>query len=293
MGLFMLLIVSIMWSFVGILVKIASQITDSFTISFFRFFFGVVFLCLFILIRNKKIKLHWASKWIWFGALGKCCNYIFENLGISLGHAYGNILVMPIQALFLVVVSAIFFKEKIITRSWIAVALCIIGVFLVSWNGLPLSLLFSSNALITLLFVISAIGAGIHLLSQKILIETMESADMNLAVFFLSTLITATPLPFTFHYKGTFLLSSCIALIVLGLITGMSFYLYANALKKVPFLAAVILSNSSILFTLLWTWLFFREPITQYVITGAILFLIGVILLNLPKNFPRNRTKLI
>lgn len=289
----MLLIVSIMWSFVGILVKIATQMTDSFTITFFRFFFGVVFLCLFMFIRGKKIKLHWMSKWIWFGALGKCCNYIFENLGISLGHAYGNILVMPIQAIFLVLVSALFFKEKIIARSWIAAVLCIIGIFLVSWNGIPLALLFSSNALITLLFVFSAIGAGIHLLSQKILIETMESADMNLSVFFLSSLMTVAPLPITFRYHGTFLLSSCLALIILGLITGISFYLYANALKKVPFLAAIILSNSSILFTLLWTWLFLREPITQYVVIGATLFIIGVILLNLPKNFFRNRTKFI
>jgi len=279
MGVIMVLIASLMWSFVGVLVKQASTMVGSTTITLSRFLFGAIFLGLFLYIRDKKINFKYNSKWIWFAALAKSINYIFENIGISLGYAYSNILVLPIQGLFLVLISALYLKEKVSLRKWISALICLFGVFIVSWNGLPLKVLFERNIFITLLFVISGIGAGAFIFGQKMLIDSMESAHMNFSVFLLSTIIVAVPVPFTFEFNG-FGILPLLALIFLGLITGLSFYIYANALKKVPFLIAAIISNTSVLFTLLWSYLFYREPITPYIIAGTFMFVIGIILLN-------------
>ncbi len=272
------------WSFVGILVKTASLFVSSSVISFSRFFFGIIFLAVLLYIRDKKITIYWKYNWIWYGAIGKSLNYIFENIAISMGFAYGNIIVGPIQAMLLIMVSAFYFKEEISRRSWVATIMCVLGVILVSWNGLPLHDLFKDHLIVTLLFVLSAIGAGIHFLSQKILINSMDSAIMNFSVFSISTVITAAPLPVTFAWKGSFSLLALLALVFLGFATGITFYLYANVLKKIPFLVAVIVSNSGILFTLLWAHLFFNEPITHYIISGASMFIVGMILLNIPKD---------
>lgn len=85
MGYVLLFLATLLWSFVGILVKSASTMADSMVITFARFGFGIVFLGLFIRWKGPGIKLRFNLNWIWIGALGKSCNYFFENMAISSG----------------------------------------------------------------------------------------------------------------------------------------------------------------------------------------------------------------
>jgi drug/metabolite transporter (DMT)-like permease len=101
-------------------------------------------------------------------------------------------------------------------------------------------------------------------------------------VFTWCTLITAVPAAINGKWSGNINLIAIAAVLALGLITGVSFFLYANALKKIPLLVAVIVSNSSMMLNFLWSWLFFNEKITAYILIGGIVFITGVILLNLP-----------
>jgi drug/metabolite transporter (DMT)-like permease len=288
----LVLLIALMWSFVGVLVKYAAMMVDSGTITLCRFLFGVFFLALLLKAKQQKILFYWKNKWVWIAAIGKCVNYIFENIAISIGFAYGNVIVLPVQTMFLSFISILYFKEELYFRKISAVLLCVIGVMLVSWKGAPLSELLSSG-FITILFVISAIGAGIHIIGQKKLIDHMDSANMNFSIFLLSTFITAVPVPYTFHSTGSFSIVSAFSLIALGFITGISFYINAKVLKKIPLLVSAIISNCSVLFTLFWAWLFFREPINQYVILGAITFVLGIILLSIPRktNLPANNVE--
>lgn len=283
MNILLLFLTAIMWSFVGVMVKSASMMVGSSVITLSRFLFGVVFLGLYLLIKKKKIKLLWRNKWIWFGVIGKSINYLFENLAISMGFAYGNIIVWPVQAIFIAFVAVFYFDEKIYFKKLLAIILCICGVLLVSWKGVPLKEFFGQSFLITILFVISAIGAGVHVISQKKLIETMGSGNMNLSIFLYSAIFTAIPVPFNFQITGDLNIWPVISLLGLGFVTGISFYIYAKALKKTPLIIAVIISNSSVLFTLLWSRLFFQEPINIFVKVGALLLLTGLIVLNIPK----------
>lgn len=283
MGVIYVLIAALMWSIVPVLVKSASFMVDSYTITFSRFFFGIILLFLFVWIRQGKVKIGWKDKWIWYGALGKAINYIFENLGISIGYAYEQIVVMPMGMIYMLFVSVLLFKEKLNRYSIVACILSVIGILLVSWDGMPLEQLLETNFVVTGLFALSALGATFHFASQKILIEKMSSEQMNLNVFFWATIITAFPLPFTFETADTgFNMWSMISLIALGTITAVSFYIYGLGVKKVSFITLSILINSSVLFTLLWSYLFYGEPITMYTVSGAIVFLLGMILVNIP-----------
>ena len=282
MGIFLLLVSTLMWSFVGVLVKSASLMVDSYTISFARFFFGIVFLGAILWLRGGKWNISWRSKWIWYGAVGKVCNYVFENSAITLGYAYGNILIMPMLMIFMMLFSIFYFKEKLTSFHGLAALFCLAGIMIISWNGLPIDQIFDLNAVLTGLFALSALGACFHTLSQKILIQSMKSDEMNWSVFVWCTLMTAAPLPLRFKTTGEWSGWAMIALILLGLITGISFYLYALALKKVTFMVASVLVNSSVIFTLLWSSLFLQEPITPYIVSGSLLFITGMILINIP-----------
>lgn len=279
----LLLIPALMWSLVGVMVKSASAMFDSGVITFCRFLFGAVFLGILLLLKDKKIVFHWKYKWIWFGMIGKSCNYIFENLAISMGFAYASIIEMPTQAIFLTFVAIFFFNEEIYTRKIIAIILCVIGVMMVSLKGASIKEFLHTNLLITILFLLSSIGSGIHLISQKKLIQRLDNGNMNFSVFLLCTAFTAVPIPFTFRYTGHASFWAIYSLLGLGIITGASFYIYSEVLKKVPFLITAIVSNSSVLFMLLWAWLFFKEPINKSVIIGAIILISGLILLNIPR----------
>jgi drug/metabolite transporter (DMT)-like permease len=278
-----LFVVALMWSFVGVMVKSASGMVSSSVITLCRFLFGSVFLVLFLRFRRETIRIFWKDKWVWIGVAGKSCNYIFENLAITLGFAYTNVIVWPVQAIFLTFVAVIIFGEEMGVQKTMAVLLCIIGVLLVSWKGLPLAEFFGANLTSTILMIVSAIGAGVHLISQKKLIAYLDSGNLNFTVFFISTLVTALPLPWTFKFTGPVNPWALVSLAGLGVVTGASFYIYAEALKKVPFLVATIISNSCVLFTLLWSWLFFKDKINGYIITGAVILLIGLIIINVPK----------
>lgn len=277
----MLITAVLMWSFVGVLVKYASMMVDSSMITVCRFLFGVIFLGALIKLNKQKFDFNWRNRWVWIGAIGKCVNYIFENIAVSIGFSYGIIINMPIQTAFLAIVSVCYLGEKINLRKIISILLCLAGVVFVSGKGSFLAMITSN--ITTILFAIAAIGAGIHIVSQKKLLGRMDSANMNFSTFLLCTIITGIPLPYTFHTTGEFSWIALFSLIALGLITGMSFYLTSKVLGKLPLLTITIMTNFSVIFSLLWSWLFFNERIDEYVIFGTVTFIVGIILLSIPE----------
>lgn len=276
----------LMWSVVGVMVKSASQMVDSGIISFCRFFFGVVFLWLFLLIQRKPIGLYYKDKWIWIGVAGKSLNYILENLAIAIGFVYTQVIVWPVMTIFLTLYAVFFLGEKINARKTFAITLCFAGICLVSWKGMPLEKVFGGGLIPTLLMTASAIGGGIHMLASKKLVTRMDSGNLNLSTFFFATILTAVPMPLTFSFTGICNPWSIASLIGLGFITGISFYLYAESLRKVPFLVATIVTNSCVLFTLMWSVLIYKEDVNGYVITGVIILLAGLIIINIPNKAP-------
>lgn len=277
-----LIIATLSWSLVGVLVKTAAFQFDSYTITFARFSIGVLALAAIVLASRKSLRPAAVNRWIWIGAIGKCVNYLFENLGVSIGYAYGNILVQPTQTIVLLIISILLFKEKLTAKSAISAAVVLFGVVLISWNGRPLGDLFGEQGWISILFIFSGVGAGLHLLAQKMLLDAMDDVSMNYSMFFWASLITMMPLPFGADWKPAFVPNAWAAALALGLITGVSFILSSKAMRTVKFSVAVIVSNLAVLFTIVWAALFYREPITVFIMIGTVVVVFGMTLLNWP-----------
>lgn len=219
-------------------------------------------------------------------------NYLLENLAISIGFVYAQVIVWPVMTVFLTFYAVVFFGEKINAQKAVAIVLCLVGISLVSWKGMPLEKVFGGGLIPTLLLAASAIGGGIHMLASKKLVTRMDSGNLNLSTFFFASVVTVVPMPITFSFSGIFNPWSIASLIGLGFITGISFYLYAEALRKVPFLVATIVSNSCVLFTLVWSSLFYKEDVNGYVITGVIILLAGLIIINIPNKVQAKEAEL-
>ncbi|MBR6764435.1 MAG: DMT family transporter [Clostridia bacterium] len=274
-------VATIMFSFVGTLVKVATPMAPSSAVTLSRFFFGVFFLLLVCLFTKHKPKLLFTNKWIWVAVIGKCINYFCENIALQQGATFGNIVVYPSQAVTMCLLSAIFFGEKIGPRKILSTILCVSGILIISWNGNSLSGFFGDALPLTLLFVLAAVGSATFIFCQKMLIQTLPSTDMNLSVFSICALIAAFPTGMQYDDFGPFRWDSMLALIALGAITGLAFLLVAKSLKSMSLVVSGMIQNSSAIFSLLWAAIFWHEPITAYVVVGTLIFFTGLIFINL------------
>lgn len=291
MGIVYLLCVAIMFSFGGSCAKLISPYFSSEYITLFRFVVGVLFLLLFKLVRRQRLRsdfrsmLRACSGWLIFGAVSKALAYLTENYGLTHGVSYGNILVQPVQTICLACVSAFVLHEQISRRKALFFLPCILGVLIVSWNGRSLEGFLSGNLLITGLYIATGVFAACHVFAQKKVADRMDILDSNLTMFSISALVSVFPtLPAT--SAGALVgvrpdLACILAILAFGFITGAGFYLNAKAIPLVPFYMVPIVQSTMALFSILWGVLFFHEPISVYIIAGTLLFLGGIIGLQL------------
>lgn len=291
MGYLYLLCVAMMFSFGGTCVKLISPYFSAEYITFFRFFIGVIWLLILKRIKGQKFRsdfrvvLKAMIGWIIFGAAAKWLAYLTENYALSHGPSYGNIVVQPVQTIFLTLASVFLFKEKITKKQVGCIGLCMAGVLLISWNGRSMSEFIGENFLLTGLFLLSGMCAGSHVLTQKMVADKMDIIDSNLSIFAISGVFAIFPtLPSL--TSGTMAgvrpdLPCILAILAFGFITGIGFYLNAKAIPLVPFYMVPIIQSTMVIFAILWGVLFFHESISTYIVVGTATFLVGLIGLQL------------
>ncbi|MFA5561183.1 MAG: DMT family transporter [Eubacteriales bacterium] len=281
MGYIYLLLVTLGFSFVGVFVKTASLAVNAYWISFLRFAVSLVPLLIIMLYRERKIRLRLFLPAIVIGALGKSLNYLAENYALEQGVSYGNILVWPVQCIVALFFSVYLFREKMTGQKLFGALLCLLGIGAIAWNGASLSNFLGENLLFTALYVLAGLGASAFMVVQRKLLYRMSALEANTSMFVVATVVTALPLPFVGETTGVFPFSSLLAIAGLALVSAFGFLMVAAAMKTVPFFMVSIIQSTSVLFTLLWGSLFYREPITAYIIIGTLLFVAGIVFVNL------------
>lgn len=287
MGYLYLLCVALMFSFGGTCVKLISPYFPPAYITFFRFSVGVCFLLLLKAVKRQPFRKDFFSAarlvvgWILLGAVAKWVAYLTENYALSRGPSYGNIITQPVQMVFLTLSSVILFREKLPLRKLFCIFLCTAGVLCISWNGRPLEVFFQENIFLTGLFILSGLCAGCHVLAQKMIADRMDIIDSNLSIFALSALLAMVPLipgAAGGELSGIRPDFGCIAgILMFGFITGIGFYLNARAILLVPFYMVPVIQSTMAIFAILWGVLFFHEKISIYIAGGTVLFILGII----------------
>ncbi len=291
MGYVYMLSVALLFSFGGTCAKLISPYFGPAFITFFRFAVGVCFLLLLKAIRRQPFRKDYRASvkrlagWILFGAVAKWMAYLAENYGLAHGPSYGNIVTQPAQAIFLTLTSVFLFHEKLSRKKVACIVLCLVGVLCISWNGRSLESFFQENALLMILFIISGICAGSHVLAQKMIADQMDIIDSNLTIFTISGILSGTAL-LPQVAEGALIgvhpnVGCLFGILMFGFITGIGFYLNAKAIPLLPFYMIPILQSSMVIFAILWGALFFHEAITVYIVAGTLMFLFGIIRLQL------------
>lgn len=283
-GYIYMVILAVLFSFGGILVKTSGTLFSPFMISFLRFGIGIVLLILLQLLRRKPLRFHLLHRYILLAGIAKAVNYLLENIGLVGGFSYGNIFVWPVQAVVALIVSALVFHDKITKRSIAGTILCVFGVMVVVWNGAAPGELPKDQIGLFLLFLVSGIGAALFVVFQKLALRDFGSAETNLSVFVNGGAICLVPvIPGGAEgaLPGTLSVPALLSMLALGAITGIGFLLQAEAVRRIPLYIATVINSATVIFSLLWAAIFFHEPVTRYIVTGSLIFLAGILMINI------------
>ena len=280
MGYIYLLLQALIFSFGGILIKTTSTSFSPFMVSFMRFVLGVAFLSLLQLVRGKRPHLTLANRLVVFGGIAKTLHYLGENYGVMHGFSYGNVVIWPVQTVVVLLISTFVLKEKVTWRAVAGAFLCVSGIVLLTWNGMPLKDFIGGQGPLLIAFVIAGIGASLFSVAQKKLLDRMDTVELNNSMFFIGGLCAGGVLPLTSAPVTGLRLPAVVALLILGAITGVGFLLQAEGFKTVPLFVATVVQSSTVLLSLLWAALLYHERITGWIIAGTALFLAGILLVN-------------
>ena len=161
--------------------------------------------------------------------------------------------------------------------------LCVSGIVLLTWNGMPLKDFIGGQGPLLIAFVIAGIGASLFSVAQKKLLDHMDTVELNNSMFFIGGLCAGGVLPLTSAPVTGLRLPAVVALLILGAITGVGFLLQAEGFKTVPLFVATVVQSSTVLLSLLWAALLYHERITGWIIAGTALFLAGILCINLKR----------
>ena len=299
MGYIYLLLVALCFSLGGTCVKTCNPFFAPSMITFLRFFIGVLWLLGLKIVFKKHFrsdfiesaKSHW--KWLAIGALSKFLHYTLENIALTPGVSYGNILTQPVQMILLTILGVTVLHERMTLPRLIGVTLCVAGILLISWNGLSLTELLSGNIRVTILYIIAGIFAGLFVFAQKQTASDFDILDSNLVMLSIASFLgffvplgqgnLAPAAPPT--------LSCILAILFLGFITGIAFYLNAMAIKLVPFQMVALLQSTMVFFAIGWGILLFHESVSIWIISGTILFVIGIVVSQQHKTAPQSKAE--
>ena len=287
MGYLYLMMVAFFFSFGGTCVKLIRPYFNPYMITFLRFFIGVLWLLLLKAVSRRRTRAdfraqlwaHWP--WLVLGATAKLLSYITENVALSEGVSYGNILTQPAQIILVTILGVTVLREKMSGEKWTGMALCLLGILLISWNGLPPEALMGEKLVLPLLFVISGFCNGLLVFAQKKAAPYFDILDSNLFMFSL-----AAALGFLVPaFQGAVLPAAApsalciVAILGFGFSTGIGYYLNAKAIPLVPFRMVALLQSTMVFFTLAWGILFFHEAVSGWIIGGTVLFVIGIVMM--------------
>ncbi len=281
MGYVYLLLQALIFSFGGILIKTAAQCFSPFMVSFLRFALGVLFLLALQIIRGRRPRLVLLNRVIVFGGVAKTLHYLGENYGVTHGFSYGNVVIWPVQTVVILLISVLFLRERVTKRAVAGAFLCVTGIGLLTWNGAPPEAFFGAQGALLLAFVIAGIGASLFSVAQKKLLDRMDTVDLNTSMFVIGGLCAAGVLPLTDAPVTGLQIPAAVAMLMLGAITGAGFLLQAEGLKTVPIFTATLVQSYTVILSLVWAALLYRERITGWIVAGTALFLIGILIVNL------------
>lgn len=266
-----LLIFSILSSLTGIFVKLVFGMS-AYSILFYRAFFGVSLIFVFLAITRKisELRLRYYRDTFLVGILqGISILFLFLALQISdVSNVYFLLYLAPI---FSLAFSKIFLKEKIHKNTYFGVGIAIIGTSVIL--GIDSISIGSENMLGNVFAISASIFFALMLIPSKRLSEKVSS---DYIVFWQYLIIAIFSLPFAFVGFDAFA-ANIIPLMSIGVLcTGLAFIFFMQGVKRVKAQKVFIVTSLEPFFASLFAYHFLHETIAWQTVIGGLSVLSGI-----------------
>jgi drug/metabolite transporter (DMT)-like permease len=283
---------AVFWGILAIALKFTVKYIHPYSIVWIRYLFAFLSISIWFLITDKK-KLGIIFRpplLLLTGAIFLGINYIGYMQGIRYSGPENAQILIQLGPIMLAAAGIIFFKERLSFRQFMGFIIAGIGLYIFFNDQSGHSLVDKSEYKLSVFYlVIAAVSWSIYGISQKKLVRTWPSQQLNLVIFGLPVLLF---LPFVNFSDFTGLsMKMWLILLFLGVNTIIPYAAFAACLKYIEANKAsiIIILNPIITFLVmaLLTWLdvtwITHENITLYGFAGVAFVLSGAVLAILPK----------
>ncbi len=259
----------IAFTFMAALIKAAGKVPPG-EIVFFRSFFAIIPISGYLLLTGTlttALKTKDPFGHIWRGFIGVSAMgfgfYAITRLPLpevtALGYA---------SPLFVVLLSAIFLKEKVRIYRWTAVLVGLVGVIIILWPRLtffesPLGIEETYGALAT---IVGAFLAAIAMLIVRRLVKTEETQTIVLFFSISASLFALLTIPFGWVALNQ---QQIMALIAAGMIGGVAQILLTESYRHAEASVLAPFEYASILLAIVIGYFAFAETPNAYTIVGS------------------------
>jgi len=266
-----LIAAAVLWSTGGLLIKYVSW--NPLAITGMRSAISAVLIIVFL----KKPRFHFSFHQVG-GALCFTGTVIFFVSATKLTTAANAILLQYTAPIYTALFSRRFLNEKTHWFDWIAVAAVFCGIFLFFLDDLTLGGYYGN--LLALAAGAAAAWLGLFLRKQK------DSSPIESVL--LGNIIAAfIGFPFMFSSKLAF--NDWIGLLLLGVFQlGLSYILYAHAIKQVKALDAMLIFTIEPILNPVWVFLFMGEVPGQWALVGGTVVLVSLVSRAIYVNMSKN-----
>ena len=277
------LLSGVLWGLTGIFVRKLNGIgMDNFQLTFFRSFFAAISLVAYFLLTDKeKLKVNPKDLWCFFGtgilsvfSFSVCYFYTLMHSSVSVA-----VILAYTAPFFVIILSAIIFREKITILKLTALFIATLGCFLLCKTD--------KNTPITAVVILIGLLAGLSYASYSIFARFVVGKYPPLVITAYTFIFSSIASFFLADFKSLFSVisahpESILTLIIFTFVsTLMPYLLLTVGLKYVEAGRAAILTTTEVLTASLVGILFFREKITAAGILGIILILAAVVSINI------------
>jgi drug/metabolite transporter (DMT)-like permease len=253
---------SLCWSLAGVLIKFVATTWPGMAVAGGRGFIAA----LFLLATSRGLRFHFSRDQM-IGAVGYAACTITFCTATTLTSAANAILLQYTAPVWVALFGAWFLGEHATRADWLTIAVALAGMTLFFKDSLTLGHL-DGDAL--------AVLSGICFAGMTIALRRQKDGSPIESIILGNLIAFVIGLPWI--VKSPMLTpSGWLALIVLGVVQlGVSYWLYARAIRHVTALEAVLIPVIEPILNPLWVLLFLHEKPTRWAIIGGAVVLSAV-----------------
>ena len=258
-----MLLCAALWSIAGIFMKLIPW--NGFAMAGMRSLIAGLTFAVYMVITRRRFIIN--TKTLLSGVLTGCVYTCFA-VSNKLTTAANAIVLQFTSPVFIVIFSAIIFRQRIKKNDMYVVIATLIGIALFFFDQLRPGYILGN-------FV--AIAAGMFMAGMFMAVGNLEG-DARFSAIFIGQMFTfLVGLPFIIATKPEFTLTATLSIIILGVFQlGISYILYVHASKYGPPLACCLLGALEPLLNPVWVFLFDGERPGIFALVGAVIVVVSI-----------------